>query len=317
MKANAKMRNKLIPAIAMLAVSAVTLTTASYAWFTMSKEVSVTGIQLQATAPDNVLIAMASTTSSGNTTTNPEIADPVWDTTNYKTHFKPAVELGNPQFMRRGSEKLKPASSLTGKELFYTDGADQAGAAVADQSIFTKVNTTTPNQQSASGGNDGYYVDANLWIMTTGETDVNLALDMTKSNIEIVGTGNLYKAVRVAFLNAAADAPSNGSDALVFEKGADNADGKVVIAEGAYKTAEPDATTDDSVFLTDLGKGASKTICTLAKANMSSDSPYTPTKITIRIWLEGQDAECITDNANQTFKFNLVFVNEAMLPEVP
>ena len=50
-----KMR-RLIPAIAMLLVSAVMLSTASFAWFTMSTEAKATGMQVTATAGSSLLI---------------------------------------------------------------------------------------------------------------------------------------------------------------------------------------------------------------------------------------------------------------------
>ena len=41
-KKNTSAKKKLIPAVAMLTTSAVILSTATYAWFTMSREVEVT-----------------------------------------------------------------------------------------------------------------------------------------------------------------------------------------------------------------------------------------------------------------------------------
>src|SRR5690554_6821442 len=51
-----KARHKLVPAIIMLIVAAITMSTASYAWFTMSNRVEVTGINLSVVAPTNILI---------------------------------------------------------------------------------------------------------------------------------------------------------------------------------------------------------------------------------------------------------------------
>ena len=45
-----KLSRKLVPAIAMLLVSAVMLSTASFAWFSMNTTVSATGVQVQAQA---------------------------------------------------------------------------------------------------------------------------------------------------------------------------------------------------------------------------------------------------------------------------
>lgn len=51
-----KMR-KLIPAFAMLLVSAIMMSTASFAWFTMNDQVQATGMQVQAKASGNLLIS--------------------------------------------------------------------------------------------------------------------------------------------------------------------------------------------------------------------------------------------------------------------
>lgn len=51
-----KMR-KLIPALSMLMVAAIMLTTASFAWFTMNDQVTATGMQVQAKAAGNLLIS--------------------------------------------------------------------------------------------------------------------------------------------------------------------------------------------------------------------------------------------------------------------
>ena len=53
-----KMR-RLIPAVAMLMVAAVMLSTASFAWFTMNDVVTASGMQVQAKAAGNLLISKA------------------------------------------------------------------------------------------------------------------------------------------------------------------------------------------------------------------------------------------------------------------
>ena len=48
-------KKKLLPAAAMLTTSAVMLSTSTYAWFTMSREVEVTGISMTATTPEDII----------------------------------------------------------------------------------------------------------------------------------------------------------------------------------------------------------------------------------------------------------------------
>ena len=48
---------KLIPALALLLVSAVLMSTASYAWFSMNNKVTVTGMEVKTQVSSNLLIA--------------------------------------------------------------------------------------------------------------------------------------------------------------------------------------------------------------------------------------------------------------------
>ena len=73
-KKNTSAKKKLIPAVAMLTTSAVMLSTATYAWFTMSREVEVTGIKLTATTPQTIEVSL------GRATTQATIDNTTWDT---------------------------------------------------------------------------------------------------------------------------------------------------------------------------------------------------------------------------------------------
>ena len=67
-----KMR-RLIPAIAMLLVSAVMLSTASFAWFSMNTDVTASGMQIQAIADSSLVISQAPLTAEGSTAGAPDI----------------------------------------------------------------------------------------------------------------------------------------------------------------------------------------------------------------------------------------------------
>ncbi len=69
-----KRTRKLIPAVAMLLISAIMLSTASYAWFSMNTQVTATGMQVKAEAEGGIVISnesktdwKASSTASHNT----------------------------------------------------------------------------------------------------------------------------------------------------------------------------------------------------------------------------------------------------------
>ena len=52
-----KKARKIIPALAMLLVSAIMMSTASFAWFTMNEKVTATGMQVQAKSTGSLVIS--------------------------------------------------------------------------------------------------------------------------------------------------------------------------------------------------------------------------------------------------------------------
>lgn len=75
-KKNTSAKKKLIPAVAMLTTSAVMLSTATYAWFTMSREVEVTGIKLTATTPQTIEVSLGKATAGATITSKTEATEP-------------------------------------------------------------------------------------------------------------------------------------------------------------------------------------------------------------------------------------------------
>ena len=51
-----------------------------------------------------------------------------------------------------------------------------------------------------------------------------------------------------------------------------------------------------------------------ATDGVKSEQYGTPTKITVRIWLEGEDTDCWNDTAGQDWSINLKFNNEVTNP---
>lgn len=122
-------KKKLIPAIGMLAVSAVMLSTATYAWFTMNKEVEVTGLTMQATTAGSIEIALASDTADGFQISQPGKDDSNWSQT---------VDVGE---YYNFVGKLKPASSADVINLYKADDSmiSAGGTVVADNATTVSV----------------------------------------------------------------------------------------------------------------------------------------------------------------------------------
>lgn len=267
-----KNSSKLIIAIALVLVSAVMLSTASYAWFTMQKEASVQKFNLTATAPTSIQIVVGHNVDPTSDAWKSTIT---FDSTNLKA--------------------FKPASSVDGIDMYNIKDETKEAPQDLGTNVFVSVDTKVSETE------DGYYLDIPLSFRTLGNTDVeNLALDVTGSNIALSdngGTKEIYKAVRVAFLN------ESGKAAVIT--GTNNVWAPITngtVNGTALKAAEStDAVSSQLIF---TGKTA-----VVPKLNKGDGSkPGDPTKITVRIWIEGQDTFCKSLNAGGSFSVSLKFI---------
>lgn len=255
-----KARHKLIPAIIMLIVAAITMSTASYAWFTMSNRVEVTGVELSVVAPTNILIRKGGTT------------DP----------FLSSVTVTNP------AGRLNNASSLDGETLYTVsnpnDFVDEYGDTTSGVSLTDA--TSTP-----VAGTDGYYVDFELQLVNTGGQGVIVGLD----ELEITtlttsaANGEIIEAVRFAILETGVN-----STRAVFSQ--------------TPKTLDVYDTAVDLSSLTTVNTHANLfTLPANGVSNASSSNPDGVLNITVRVWIEGEDPECITANAGARFAVTFDF----------
>ena len=304
-KKNTSAKKKLIPAVAMLTTSAVMLSTATYAWFTMSREVEVTGIKLTATTPQTIEISLGQATTSNTLTHGVEATAPNSD--DMWTH---TAATGS---VYQDFGKLIPVSSVDGFNMFYTEKATENGKKVSDvPNPFTKAETavgwefkeggksaeTGAVVNAAENDGSGYYLDIPVWFRTTSTDAVTLGLEVEIKNSSDDDTKSvLYKAARVAIL------PETKSAQKVFsETGAKYyKDGKAVATAGATlaasygdvsaateatvtggKVTNPDATTQVATVTASTGTGYGGAV-----------------KYYIRVWLEGEDEACWNANAGQ------------------
>lgn len=312
-KKNTSAKKKLIPAVAMLTTSAVMLSTATYAWFTMSREVEVTGIKLTATTPQTIEISLGQATTSNTLTHGVEATAPNSD--DMWTH---TAATGS---VYQDFGKLIPVSSVDGFNMFYTEKATENGKKVSDvPNPFTKAETavgwefkeggksaeTGAVVNAAENDGSGYYLDIPVWFRTTSTDAVTLGLEVEiKNSIDDDTKSVLYKAARVAIL------PETKSAQKVFsETGAKYyKDGKAVATAGATLAAsygDVSAATEATVT---GGKVTNPDAATqVATVTASTGTGYGgAVKYYIRVWLEGEDEACWNANAGQDFVINLKF----------
>jgi len=259
---------KLIPATSMLLVSATMLASSTYAWFTMSREVEVTGIKMTASVPEGYEVSlgkgMLSSTSLTAGTGNATLVDAPANNTGNDPDWTHSVAVCD--YYDFGY--LLPASSINGTDIWYTSDATNAGKSVdvdgvfaqADASgseIMTTYNKITSKAHDAVFAEEhqkGYYIDIPVWFRSSSKTATDLGVKVTitagrNDNGTVSGTGDLYKAARVAILdaNGAVNSVSAGANKVIADSTV-YADASALSA--AYYNRYNAAQTSDSTAIT-------------------------------------------------------------------
>lgn len=275
---------KLIPAAGMLAVSAMMLASSTYAWFTMNKEVTVTGMEMRTKVSENLLISPDTLTSTAIKTDD--------------TFNNSLVQLVD--------GLIEPVSTVDGKSFFYTAGTNvQGNGAVLNKTwaAYDPSNTAAFASEYALTGDDATaakgYVDYVYQLKAiNGSTASEIRL--TDLTLTYGGTAaNDQKATRVAVfaenLGSKTGAASNTTNpagdmgasvvkqAIYTPSSASNfsyAEGTIT-AETANTFDAVDSTTTrgdvvyNDVFTLDVGTNVTQYY-----------------KIVVRVWLEGEDTTC-------------------------
>ena len=261
-----KKARKLIPALAMLLVSAVMMSTASFAWFTMNSEVTATGMKVTATSSGGLVIAV-----SGDQDSAP--AEP----TNYKSSVDMTGAWSN------GATKISPvshglANDGTTKGWYTATAGDPSSAAASGDYTAASVGAS-------------YYLHQQVYVRTLAETDGILYLDsitVTGNNVN----ANLDLAIRVAlevngswfyFAPTRTVAPTGGFKCAKIVDGS------------ADETASMDVKVVPSAarLVADRADFANVAIGSLDAAGTADQAATT---VNIYVYFDGEDPECKSAN---------------------
>lgn len=316
-KKNTSSKKKLIPAVAMLTTSAVMLSTATYAWFTLNKEVEVTGIKLTATTPQTIEISLGNGT--GGTVEAPT------NETKDNDLWMNSVATGS---VYDTFGKLIPASSVDGNTLYYTTNAIALGKDVQFdnenspfKSAMDKPVTAVASDKSAVSGelsaseDDGYYLDIPVWFRTTSSTEVKLGVKATFENTADKTDEKIYKAARVSIIDANTAKSTTGSAGVIASEEAKyyNGDTQAAVKTAgvteteAYgevkKVVQCEVNPDKQV----TNATAATTVAKVTPVAQGKTGYGDVTQYYIRVWLEGEDEACWNGTASQSFNINLQF----------
>lgn len=312
---------KIIPAVGMLALSATMLSTSTYAWFTMNKEVQMTGLSMTAAVGEGMEIALAEvdgTTITMNTTPADDKSDS-WGSAVVVGEYYDKIGL------------LNPASSVDGVNLYDATDATNGGKKASNFELIdldkNKATATARTTLEPSGtvkadeGSVGYCVDIPVHLRTNKKSssgvkengEIYCKINITPNSKSADGQNaldteadTLYKAIRVAFIPKTED---TGSDTKIFAVDSKCYGGdKVAVSGTSAKTASANLITDNtfvvnaSKFADGVGVNSGLNIPLADGAGQ-----YGHLDFTVRVWLEGESTFCYNDKSGQSWNIDLAF----------
>ena len=272
---------KLIPAFVMLLVSAILVSTATYAWFSMNTTVTATGMSVKAVAEDGLLINYVKT-----------VGDSGWSNS-ANTHSSLIT--------------LSPSSTKDLSDWYHNHSTSASDADAYLTTTWTAL-SITPSTTAAVAATNGertlgtfadsvggstlnayvkyvYYIKSSANAITVGG-DVYKELDIDKITISGQSADGilLCKALRIGIVcngQTKIVAPFAGATAS-YPVGGTTPDFDV-LAVGTLAVGTTEWTVNQDLL-------TSGTIPAVSNAN--------PLEVDIYIWFEGEDANCISDNTN-------------------
>ncbi len=195
------------------------------AWFAINKKTNGTSMSVITEAPKGVQFSLGKRTGTLLVANNNAIVDPT--ATLNDNDWMDTADIG--AYYRFG--RLIPASSISGKDIFYTLDSSDSGRKLKSGALVNKANGVsglnatahvilftdgndqfwddyTPCYSWQNVNDDGYYVDISIWFRTvSSNAPISLKVEgcvgPKEGNIIADGSSNdeaLYKAVRVALL---------------------------------------------------------------------------------------------------------------------
>lgn len=276
-------KRKLFTAAASLLLSAVMLSTSTYAWFTMNKEVEINNIQLQVKTSSNLLISATNL-----------------DDSTYGTKLEKNLYA-----------LLEPTSTVDGVNYYYTlDGAGDghkihgpdaenpyvkynenatltaedtyAEKTKYDSNFNNAYGISTANPTAADKFLNGYgYLDYIMYLKAN-TTAANQKVVMNKCNLLYNGATVTEKAWRVALLvqETAAETQSTTDGNLIT----------IIGLDGAENQTESKAVNSTTTVGTITNENADAIVVNNLAANTTKYY-----KVVIRVWIEGEDTTCTSE----------------------
>lgn len=280
---------KLIPAFVMLLISAMLLSTATYAWFSMNRNVEATNMEVKAIADQGLLINEVATATDSHwddtaTTSQTEaIKLHATSTANtsawYVAHSKLSSNSASAASGTASTNLTSAGYQTLGSGVYAT--ATETVAAVAGSNAQYDITYVDSDASGSYSNGEGYYVKYTYYLKSSGE-EIALSTAAGGQTLNVSGvtvTGNsssvdLDKALRVAVVvnsKAYIFAPLAGATTTYY------------VNASATATTVLDHTTSQSTALASL------------PAVTANGTP-----VYVYVYFEGEDVNLKTDNVTST-----------------
>ena len=307
-----------LTAVAMLALSAIVITTASFAWFTLGRNAMASNLDLKITKQGEGIQISANTNTFTDTLTFEDLNGT--STTGFQApsedyNFFPA--------------QVSPSSSdfsLNALPAFFTGGIDRATKTIESFASTSADGVTVYGKSGAevpSGSKRAGFYAFDVFINYTATEGNEAQVKINQSAIAVKnddsdGTQAIAEttnAMRIGFVNcgtvAAAATPAqatSGTAAVIFAANADARNTAPITSTGLSGTLGDD---DFTVSSAQRGNIALASGYDCAVDTGSEDATLTLqsgiNRIRVYVWMEGQDAACTDKLQSQLVSANLVF----------
>ena len=293
-----------LAAIAMLLVSAIVITTASFAWFTLGKNVAVNELDLKVTAKEGISIS-ANSDAALDTWTNVLTFEDL-DATSTTKWVAPSSTTNNFPAVINPASSSFAAGSLPA---FFEGGID----ANASGALTMVAEASVAENHTADADKPGYYA-FDIYInypgssssikVNVGESVINVKTDTDGT----VANSDVEQSMRIGFANF--QTGSTVAETLVYNgKDADISSTNPVTGAGESADLGKDVYNVSAAAkgTLSLGSGYSATATTNQAANAMLTLNGGINHIRVYIWMEGQDAKCTDEMFSQLVGAQLVF----------
>lgn len=276
------LNKKIMASASMLLVSAFMLSSATYAWFTMNTEVSVTGMQMKTVVSSNLQIDDAAPTNGGS-----------WSAGSFATNDS---TFRNSTTQTIADEVLVPVSTTNAYSYWFTQPTNVQGNGDALSDAYVAYDLDDLKAAYGTEVTHGY-LDYHFVLKATNTTASPQKIILNNLDITYTGTGSdTDKAWRVAILGEKFDtATVNGAKTLPGIAASGASVTKIYTPSGAANFTSGKAVVS-ATGLDTVTYGSAVTDSEIFTVTANSTEYF---EVVVRVWLEGEDTTCYTGLFNE------------------